>query len=249
LSQDGRASDREYSVRRPACREAADDPYEPELQFRLAGAPALAWRSEASPRDDVGGRSLAIGAERPDGIVTALPLYKGVAQMDMMIFWMGALTGGLAGTVFTHAFQLLGWFVTCPKLLIGFDENITGCRVEKERNVYFRIMVQNSGRSTAKDVKILYSVDESEIYNMNWAGLGSDTADIPSKTYRFCDIYRLSLDSRELQIEAQSDAKRPEFSQDIEIYAYVFATSSNGASTRKYIQLRHLSDKTMAAII
>jgi hypothetical protein len=169
--------------------------------------------------------------------------------MDMMIFWMGALTGGLAGTVFTHAFQLLGWFITRPKLLIGFDESVTGCRVENDNYVYFRVKVENRGGSTAEDVQVLYSIDGSEIYNMNWSGLKSDIANIPSKTYRFCDIYRLSLDRRELRIETQSDAKRPDLTEGIEIKSYVFATSSNSVTTKKCIRLRYLSDKAVATII
>ena len=152
-----------------------------------------------------------------DGIATIPTLYERPDQMDMMSFWAGALTGGLSR----------------PKLSICFNESITGCRVEKDQHVYFRVKVQNTGRSTATDVQVLYTIDDREVYNMNWAGLSSDTASIPSKTYRFCDIYCLSLADRELRIETRSDAKKPEFTQKKEIISYVYATSRNSATAKK----------------
>ncbi len=174
-----------------------------------------------------------------DGIATIPTLDERPDQMDMMSFWAGALTGGLAGTVFAQLIQIMGWFASRQKLSICFNESITGCRVEKDQHVYFRVKVQNTGLSTATDVQVLYTIDESEIYNMNWAGLSSDTASIPSKTYRFCDIYCLSLADRELRIETRSDAKKPEFTQKKEIISYVYATSKYSTTAKKRLRLTY----------
>ena len=159
--------------------------------------------------------------------------------MDMMSFWTGTLTGGLAGSVLAQLGQIIGWFITRPKLSIRFDEATVGCRVEKDQHIYFRVKVHNTGLSTATDVQLLLSIDDSEIYNMIWSGLSSDTASIPSMTYRFCDIYRLSLAEGELRIETRSEAKKPELTPEREITSYVYATSRNSATARRRIRLAY----------
>jgi len=159
--------------------------------------------------------------------------------MEMMSFWAGTMTGGLAGAVFGQLIQVFGWLMRRPKISICFDESTVGCRVQKEQYTYFRAKISNTGRSTATDVQVLLTTDGSEIYNMNWAGLGSDMASIPSDTYRFCDIYRLSHTDREIRIESRSDAKKPEFAHGIEIISYIYATSRNSTTAKKRVRLSY----------
>ena len=159
--------------------------------------------------------------------------------MEMMSFWAGAMTGGLAGTVFGQLIQILGWLMNRPKISIRFDESTVGCRVEKEGYTYFRAKISNRGRSTAADVQVLLAIDGSEIYNMTWSGLSSDTASIPSATYRFCDIFRLSRADRDIRVETRSDAKKPELGHDRQIVACVYATSRNSATARRRIGLSY----------
>ena len=119
------------------------------------------------------------------GIASIPTRHERADQMEMMSFWAGAMTGGLAGTIFAQLIQVLGWFLRRPKISISFDESTVGCRVEKEQYTYFRAKITNTGRTTATDVQVLLAIDGSEIYNMNWSGLTLDMASIPSDTYRF----------------------------------------------------------------
>jgi hypothetical protein len=158
--------------------------------------------------------------------------------MDMMMsFWAGATTGGLAGTVFGQLIQGLGWLARRPKISIGFDESTVGCRVEKEGYTYFRAKITNTGRSSATDVQVLLAIDGSEIYNMNWSGVSSDMASIPSATYRFCDIYRLSHADRDIRVETRSDSKKPELARERETIGYLYTTSKNSATAKRRIKL------------
>jgi hypothetical protein len=159
--------------------------------------------------------------------------------MEMMSFWAGAMTGGLAGAVVGQLIEILGWLIRRPKISIRFDESTVGCRVEKEEFTYFRAKISNHGRSTATDVQVLLAIDGSEIYNMNWSGLSSDMASIPSDTYRFCDIYRLSHADRDIRVETRSDAKKPELAREREIIACVYATSRNSATAKKRVRLSY----------
>jgi hypothetical protein len=150
--------------------------------------------------------------------------------MEMMSFWAGAMTGGLAGAVVGQLIEILGWLIRRPRISIRFDEGTVGCRVEKEEFTYFRAKVSNHGRSTATDVQVLLAID---------AGLSSDTASIPSDTYRFCDIYRLSHADRDIRVETRSDAKKPELAREREIIACVYATSRNSTTAKKRVRLSY----------
>jgi hypothetical protein len=164
--------------------------------------------------------------------------------------WIAAMTGGLAGAALNHLLGLVYWLISRPYLRVDFKEQTDGCRAEVNDRTFFRTKIGNSGWTNAKNVKVLISnvtSNRGELYDAYWSGSKSEKMDIPSNTFRFCDIFVLS-DEIGLNIHSQSDVKLATFGRPGLVSADVHVTSDNACTVTKRILLNLGSNSASTTI-
>lgn len=102
-----------------------------------------------------------------------------------------ALTGGLMGAIFNVCVNaILNWFKR-PNVSGEISKSTEGSIVETLEGKHIRLKINNKGKTIAKNVRVMICKikNQCEVYDSIWSGLETSVIDIPSKSYRFCDIF------------------------------------------------------------
>jgi hypothetical protein len=161
-------------------------------------------------------------------------------------------SGGLGGAVVT---QWVKPWLDRPILALDFDLGIDGCERRyidfgyddgyQCQRKYLRLRVRNTGRSAAKDVRVIVAAISGaiafrdEVFDVRWSRGTVTGLDIPSRTYRFVDICHTDYEPRERWLRLFGDeeikAKIDELST-IEFEVYV--TAANAATREQRIEVQ-----------
>lgn len=109
-----------------------------------------------------------------------------------------ALTGGLAGSVITQLLNITKEWCLKPKLQCVLSKRENGCIATTANGKYIRLKVKNTGRTIAKDVQVMISINgnQTEVYDSIWSGLEKNITNIPSNTFRYCDVLLVDTNNR-----------------------------------------------------
>ena len=165
-------------------------------------------------------------------------------------FWVAGLTGGLAGALATQVITLVKWFALSPRLEINIGKDTVGCRVPVVGGTYFRAKIINNGNTIAKNVRVLISgpgegIDE--VYDAPWSGLDVESIDIPSKTYRFCDLFFIS-ENGQLVITTRTNVEAPQYKKIGTVSANIHASAENSGTSSSNVNI-HYSGSERSTIL